>query len=179
MKILREIAHKYGHIDYTDDAGVTKFFKEVVPTLPETIISAMMDELVEAVGSNQDDGLPRTYEKDVPIPKLSESPPAPIPASAVKVSPSEMIFDFYEAKTLDSFARCECDYDLKEYNGKFAIAWDSWSDPPPFLLVYDDETEARQNFADLRDQKTDCWRLMESVKKEYQIEVRPLWADED
>jgi hypothetical protein len=106
------------------------------------------------------------------------------PASKVLLNSKERsmedpIFDFYEAKSLESFARCECDYDLMEYEGKFAIAWDKWSDPPPFLLIYDDEDEARQNFAALRAEKTDYWRLSEKVKPEYQIEVRPMWEDEE
>jgi hypothetical protein len=91
------------------------------------------------------------------------------------------IFDVNEAKHVTpGFARCECDYDLLEHNGKFAIMWDKWSDPPPFMLIYEDESEARQNFEDLRDQKTDYWRLSERVKKEYQVEWHdPLWYEDE
>jgi hypothetical protein len=86
-------------------------------------------------------------------------------------------FDVYEAIRLDTFSRCECDYDLMEYRGKYAIVWDDWNDPYPVLLVYEDESEARKNFADLKAKKTDYWKLSSNVKKEYQITATSFLQD--
>lgn len=76
MKIMRELARKYGDIDPTDDAAICAFFKDTLPKLPKVTMLKMLDELLEADKNDQDDGLPRTYCQDFDIPKLSESPEA-------------------------------------------------------------------------------------------------------
>jgi hypothetical protein len=75
MRAFYNVAKRYIKVDPDNYGRITHFFGSVLPTLGPEIISKVYEELLGLCGTKMENlPIKRTYETDVEIPKLSESP---------------------------------------------------------------------------------------------------------
>lgn len=81
-----EIAARHSDVDANDLKAVQQWYMEVLPTLPHGTINEIFEELLDKDGTVADERIEPAYPKDVPLPSLSASPPAPVPMLAVGIN---------------------------------------------------------------------------------------------
>ena len=77
-----DVATRYGNVDPDDPEAVQRWFTRVLPTLRRETVEEILELLLENEGARDDAERPGNYPRDVPLPTLSASPPAPIPLFA-------------------------------------------------------------------------------------------------
>jgi hypothetical protein len=82
IRSFLDVATRYGKVDPNDAEALQRWFTRVLPTLPRETVEEILELLLENEGSSDDAERRGSYPRDVPLPSLSSSPPAPIPLFA-------------------------------------------------------------------------------------------------